>query len=335
MAADGGGRATALAYGWPVPSASGDVHGVTRRDALRADLALAVAALLFGTTFLVVKDAVQDGGAVPFLTVRFGVGALVLLPLALRRARPPDGFGRAVVILGTLLAAGYVLQTVGLQHTTSSVSAFITYLLVVIVPLLSAVVLRRPPSGLALVGVALAVVGLVALTAGASGEGLGRGLGIGEVLTLGCAAAFAGHIVALAAYAPRFDVVQLNLGQFVVLAAMLAVPGAFLGGYRLSGPTLLAALYTGVVVSAIAFGLQVWGQRRVSATRTALVLLLEPVFAAVFAVVAGERLGLLGAAGAVVILLAVLVTEVGGPWLGRRRVPVAGATRGTVASPRS
>lgn len=296
---------------------------------VRADLALAGAAFLFGTTFLVVQDAVESDGAVPFLVARFGVGALVLVPLAVRRGRPGPGFGRAVVVLGALLAAGYVLQTVGLQHTTSSVSAFITYLLVVFVPILSALVLRAPPTPTAVAGVALAVVGLLLLTAGASGQGFGGGFGLGELLTLGCAVAFAAHIVALADAAPRFDVVQLNLGQFVVLAGALLVPGALMGGYDLSLGAALAALYTGVVVSALAFGLQVWGQRQVSATRTALVLLLEPVFAAGLGFVAGERLGPLGALGAGVIVVAILVSEVGGPWLARR---ADGAVPDTVPS---
>ena len=299
---------------------------------LRADLALAGAAFLFGTTFLVVHDAVQSDGAVPFLVARFGIGALVLLPLALRRARPGPGFVRAVVVLGGLLAAGQVLQTVGLQHTTSSVSAFVTYLLVVFVPILSALVLRAPPSPATVAGVALAVVGLLLLTAGASGEGFGGGLGLGELLTLGCALAFAAHIVALADAAPRFDVVQLNAGQFVVLVGALLVPGLAMGGYDLSLGTALAAAYTGVVVSAVAFGLQVWGQRQVSATRTALVLLLEPVFAAALGFVAGERIGPLGALGAGVIVVAILVAEVGGPWLSRRTRERGGAVV-TTASP--
>lgn len=307
-------------YGVPVPIARRRHAGDEATGGLlRADLALAAAAFLFGTTFLVVQDAVRDGGVIPFLVVRFFVGALVLVPLALGRARPPAGFWRAVAVLGALLAAGYVLQTLGLRETTSSVSAFITYLLVVVVPLLSAVVLRRPPTREALLGVGLAVVGLVLLTAGASGEGLGGGLGRGELLTLGCAVAFAGHIVALSAYAPRFDVVQLNLGQFAVVAGGLAIPGALAGGYALSVEALVAALYTGVVVSAVAFGLQVWGQRRVSATRTALVLLLEPVFAAALGYLTGERLGALGAIGAGVILVAVLTTELVAPRLDRRR----------------
>jgi drug/metabolite transporter (DMT)-like permease len=300
---------------------------------VRADLALAGAAFLFGTTFLVVQDAVEADGAVPFLVARFAIGALALVPLAVRRGRPGPGFGRAVALLGGLLAAGYVLQTVGLQDTTSSVSAFLTYLLVVFVPILSALVLRSPPSGVAVASVLLAVGGLLLLTAGASGEGLGGGLGRGELLTLGCAVAFGAHIVALADVAPRFDVVQLNLGQFAVLAATLAVPGVFLGGYGLTGATLLAALYTGVVVSAVAFGLQVWGQRRVSATRTALVLLLEPVFAAVLGYVAGERLGPLGALGAGVILVAILVSEVGGARLARRVGRGGGAVAATSPAP--
>jgi drug/metabolite transporter (DMT)-like permease len=293
---------------------------------VRADLALAAAAFLFGTTFLVVQDAVEADGAIPFLVARFALGALALLPFAVRRGRPAPGLAGAATRLGGLLFLGYVLQTVGLEHTTSSVSAFITYLLVVFVPILSSLVLRSPPGGVAVASVALAVVGLLLLTAGASGEGLGGGLGRGELLTLGCAVAFAGHIVVLADAAPRFDIVQLNLGQFAVVSGTLLVPGAVVGGYDLSARTLAAAAYTGVVVSAVAFGLQVWGQRRVSATRTALVLLLEPVFAAVLGLVAGERLGALGALGAGVILLAILLSEVGGPWRARRLDRAPGTT---------
>ena len=222
---------------------------------MRADLALAAAAFLFGTTFLVVQDAVEADGAIPFLVARFALGALVLLPFAVRRGRPAPGLAGAAARLGGLLVLGYVLQTVGLEHTTSSVSAFITYLLVVFVPILSSLVLRAPPGGVAVASVALAVVGLLLLTAGASGEGFGGGLGRGELLTLGCAVAFAGHIVVLADTAPRFDIVQLNLGQFAVVSGTLLVPGLLVGGYDLSARTLAAAAYTGVVVTAVAFGL--------------------------------------------------------------------------------
>lgn len=273
----------------------------------RADLALAGAAFLFGSTFLVMQDAVEDVEPVPFITARFAIGALVLLPLALR-ARPSPGLLRHGAVAGVALAAGYVFQTVGLQYTTSSVSAFLTYLLVVFVPLLSAVLLRRPPLATTVAGVALAVAGLLALTAGA-GTGGGFGIGRGELLSVCCAVAFAVHIVVLGDVAPKHDVTALNCVQFAVVAGLLVVPGLGAGGYGFPASAWWAALYTGVVVSALAFALQLYGQRRVSPSRTALVLMLEPVFAALLGWVDGERLGALGAVGAGLILAGILVSE--------------------------
>jgi len=249
------------------------------------------------------QDAVEDVEPIPFIAVRFAIGALVLAPLALARPRT-SGALRWGVAAGAALGAGYVLQTTGLQYTTSSVSAFLTYLLVVFVPLLSAVLLRRPPGRSTLVGVALALLGLWLLT-----EGAGIGLGRGEALTVGCALAFAVHILVLDRTA-GVDIMRLNAVQFGVVALALAVPGALAGGgYDFPASAWIAALYTGVVVNAVAFGLQVWGQRRVSPSRTALVLMLEPVFAAVLGYADGERLGAAGAIGAGLILAGILVSE--------------------------
>jgi len=284
---------------------------VLSRTTLRADLALAGAAFLFGTTFLVMQDAVEDVEPIPFIVARFGIGAIVLLPLAVVRARAgipararTTGLWRDGALAATALAAGYVFQTTGLQYTTSSVSAFLTYLLVVFVPLLSAVVLRRPPRPATVGGVALAVAGLYLLT-----EGAGIGFGRGEVLSVLCAVAFAAHILVLAEVVHRHDLVILNAVQFALVAAALAGPGLLLGGYGFPASAWLAALYTGVVVNAVAFGLQLWGQRRVSASRTALVLMLEPVFAAGLGYLDGERLGAAGAAGAALILAGILLSE--------------------------
>lgn len=278
------------------------------RGSFRADLALAGAAFLFGTTFLVMQDAVADVEPIPFIAVRFAVGALVLLPVAVLRGRSEQP--RPLVLAGAsaavALAAGYVFQTTGLQYTTSSVSAFLTYLLVVFVPLLSAVVLRRPPRSATAVGVVLAVIGLWLLT-----EGAGIGLGRGEVLSILCALAFAIHILVLSEVANRHDVVVLNALQFGLVAVALFVPGLLAGGYAFPASAWWAAIYTGVVVNALAFGLQLYGQRRVSASRTALVLMLEPVFAAILGYVDGERIGAAGALGAGLILGGILVSEWG------------------------
>ena len=275
--------------------------------AWRADVAVLAAAVLFGTTFVVVRDAVADVDVVPFLAVRFSVGAAVLAPFALRgdRARSEPGLVRAGLACGLALLAGYVFQTVGLQYTTTAVSAFVTYLLVVMVPVLSAVVLRRPPGRQTLAGVVLATAGLFLLT----GRGTGLGLGKGELLTLGCAAAFAVHIILLAEMSPRYDTVRLTAVQLAVVAGACALPGLWLGGYAFTGRAWLAAVYTGAAVSALGFALQVWGQRRVGPTRTSLLLMLEPVSAAFVGVLIGERLGWAGGAGAALILAGIAVAE--------------------------
>ena len=276
-----------------------------------AHLALLAAGVLFGTTFVVVKDAVADVQPVPFLAVRFLLGGLVMLPLAARAPSRP-GEMRAGVLAGSALLAGYVLQTIGLQYTTASISAFVTYLLVVLVPVIAVVVLRRPPTAPTVAGVVLGTAGLYLLT------GKGLALGRGEILTLGCAFSFAVHVILLAEFAPRFDVRRLNAIQLLVTGGACLLPGLVLGGYDFTARAWVAAIYTAVAVSAGALGLQLWGQRHVGPTRASLLLMIEPVSAAVLGYVLGERLGGRGALGAAVIMLGIVVAEL--PLL-RRRSP--------------
>jgi drug/metabolite transporter (DMT)-like permease len=275
----------------------------------RADYALAGAATLFGSTFLVMQDAVRDVDPYAFLVARFGIGALLLAPVLLRRRSP--GLLRHGGLAGLALAAGYVGQTVGLQYTTTSVSAFFTYLLVVIVPLLSAVLLRRPPLPSTLAGIVLATAGLFVMS------GTGFALGRGELLTLLGAVAFAAHIVVLSEVARRHDVLALNAVQFATVAVVLLGPALLQGSFAFPASAWAAAAYTGVVVSVVAFGLQVWGQARVGPSRAALVLMLEPVVAAVIGRIDGEHLGAAGAVGAGLILAGILVCELAGPFLDR------------------
>lgn len=268
-----------------------------------ADLGLLVAAFFFGSTFVVVKDAVADAEPIPFLGARFLVAAAVMWLVARRAPRDP-GVVPAGAVCGVVLLAGYVLQTVGLQRTSATTSAFITYLLVVIVPVLSAVVLRRPPGLATAAGIALAVGGLALLT------GTGLRLRTGELLTVLCALAFAIHIVLLGVYAPRHDWRRLTAVQLTVVGLGCAVPGFAMGGYGFSASVWVGAVYTAIAASAVAFGLMTWAQRRVSPSRTGLLLMLEPVFAALLAIRAGEHFGGRAAAGAALILAGVAVSEV-------------------------
>jgi drug/metabolite transporter (DMT)-like permease len=197
------------------------------------------------------------------------------------------------------------------------VSAFITYLCVVFVPLLSTILFRRPPHVLTVVGVVIAVVGLILLTGGMGGGGFNRG----EWFTVVCALCFAVHILILSRVAPRHDVVVLTVTQMVPVMAAFGVIGAFTGGYGLGSTALLAALVTGVGATAVAFLLQTNAQRVIGPTRVVLILLLEPVFAALLSALLGERLGLRGVLGATLILVAVIVVEVLPQVLGRARDP--------------
>lgn len=280
------------------------------------DAALVVAAVCFGGTFLVVQDAVARVEPIPFLAVRFCIGALVLWPLARRRPASP-GEWRDGGLAGIALLAGYVLQTVGLQYTSSATSAFITYLLVVFVPVLGLLLLRRRPHRVTLLGIAVAVVGMVLLT-DPGGAGDTGGFGRGEILTLGCAIAFAAHVVILGETAHRHDPIRLAAIQVALVGVACTVPGVWMGGYGFPASALVAAVATAVIATAAAFVLQVTGQRTVPPARAALLLLLEPVFAAGLASANGDDLRPPQLGGAALILAAVLLSELLPGWLDRR-----------------
>ena len=274
----------------------------------RGDVALIVAAICFGSTFIAVQGAVERVEPVPFLAVRFLLAAGALWPIARRRPSSPHEL-RDGLTAGIALLLGYVLQTVGLQYTSSATSAFITYLLVVFVPILGFVLLGRRPHPVTLAGIAVAVVGLVLLT-DPGGGGAHAGFGRGELLTLGCAVAFAGHVVILGETAHRHDPIRLAAVQVGVVGAGCAIPGFFLGGYGFPASALVAAVALALVATALAFVLQVFGQRTVPPARAAILLLVEPVFAALLATVTGDPLKAVQLLGAALILSAVLLCEV-------------------------
>jgi drug/metabolite transporter (DMT)-like permease len=280
----------------------------------RGVLLLALAGFLFGSTFLVVQGAIEDVAVVPFLAARFLIGGAVLWPIARRRASTPNELRHGLIAGGCLLV-GFIFQTVGLQSTTASASAFITYLLVVFVPLITAARRRRLPTRAVTVGVALSVVGLVLLSGGASG------FGRGEQLTLCCAIAFAAHIVVLGEVSAHHDPVRLTMWQVLTVGAACLIPGFFAdGGYAFPLSAWGAAVFCGVGATAVAFWCMSAAQRVVPESQASIVLLLEPVSAGILGAIAGDALGWKGALGAALILAAVLIAELGD----RRPVAVGG-----------
>jgi drug/metabolite transporter (DMT)-like permease len=281
-----------------------------RPASIGADLALLAVAAVWGLTFTAVRRALEAVPPFTFLAARFALAAAVLAIAFPRRVLRAERRVLAVAaLLGTWLTIGYGLQTVGLLYTSASKSAFITGLSVVLVPLLALAVSRALPRPSSLLAVLLAAGGLYLLTSPGA-----MGLNKGDLLTLGCAAAFALHIVTTERAAPRHDPVLLAFWQIVTTAGLCAILMGTMEEPRLGlTPWSVAALaITGIFATAIAFAVQMWAQRRTSATHVAVIFTAEPVFAALFArFIQQEVLGLGGLAGGALILLGILLAQLG------------------------
>ncbi len=281
-----------------------------------ADLALLLLTLLWGTTFSLVKEALQGASVGVFLSLRFGVAALVLGAIwAIRRDRVGERFLRHGALLGLAMLAGFWLQTLGLRHTTPARSGFITGLAVLVVPFIARFALGRRVRLASWAGVALAVVGLLVLTR-PLGDAVTPEVRLGDLLTFGCALAFAYQVIFTAEWSPRHP-----LAPFVGVQVAVTLAGALLSllveGPRLAPPSPArfagVVAFTGVLMTAAAFFVMNWAQRHTSAVRAALIFSLEPVTAALFSAwYWKEPLGPFELAGGGLIVLGVLLGEVGG-----------------------
>lgn len=277
--------------------------------ALAADGALLAITVLWGVTFVTVKDALTHADPITFLVMRFGLGALVAALLA-RRALAHAGVWRTGLLLSVFLFLGFAFQTWGLKHTTPSRSAFITGLCMVMVPFFSWWHSKRRPSTLAFAGTVVATAGLFVLTDAAQGTGLA----LGDGLTLLCTFAYAMHIVLTEKYAGQFPPTALVAVQLtgVTLCALLCLP--FVDrNVQPSTDLLIAVLICGVLASGLAISIYTWAQARTSAVHAALIFSLEPVIAAFWSAALGrEVLGARELTGGALVVAGVLLAEVGG-----------------------
>ncbi len=280
-----------------------------------ADLALALVALVWGTTFVVVKSALNDISTLYFLALRFSLASLCLLlifwrPFSQATKRAVWMGLRGGAVAGLFLWLGYVLQTVGLKYTTAGNSGFLTGLYIVLVPLISAAIYRRWPNPREFGGILVASAGMLLLTLPAARGGPFR-INYGDLLTVGCAVVFAFHLLLVGYYSQREMFQAVALGQIACAALLSTISLAIEPPTARWRPSLLfAILLTAVFATAIAFALQTWGQQHTTATRTALIFALEPVFALATAVSVGrERLTWAALAGGALILTGILAVE--------------------------
>jgi drug/metabolite transporter (DMT)-like permease len=279
-------------------------------------LLLVAVTAVWGWTFVVVQNAIAIYGVIPFLAVRFVLAGAALAPVyATKLTR------RSLIVgggIGVVLAAGYLFQTTGLLFTTPTNSGLITGLFVVFAPLADRLLFGANVSRQVVLAVALSLLGMVLLAGGGP-----EGANWGDLLTLLCAAALGLHIALLSRYAASYDAGALTLAQILSIALLFVIVWPFFAPITLPTPEVwVALLVTGLLASAGAFLVQTTVQQHIPAARTAIILTMEPVFAALFGYwLAGDRLVAVQILGALMILSALVIWEVV-PVLRRGKSPV-------------
>ena len=278
-----------------------------------ATLLLVGITAIWGSTFFLIRNVVLELSPTDFLAVRFTIAAVAMLTvfwrpmLALSKREIQVGVG-----LGILYAVAQILQTVGLAHTEASRSGFITGTYVVLTPILTAVLLREHIPRSTWVAVLMATAGLATLSL----NGFGLGFGFGESVTLIAAAFYALHIIGLGRHSSPANAAGLSVVQMIVIA-VVSLAAATPGGIELPKGTgaWASVLYMALMAGAVAIWAQTWAQSHLTATRAAIVMTLEPVFAAGFAVaLGGESLTARILVGGAMVLAAMYTVEL----IGRR-----------------
>jgi len=285
----------------------------------RADLLLLLTTLVWGSTFPAVKASLEFASPFVFVCLRFSVAALLFCGVfprrvaTLSRATLRDG-----LLLGLLMAGGFITQTIGLGLTSASRSGFLTALYVAFTPLFQLMIGRGLPRAGVIAGGVMVVSGLylLALPEGEPPTGLlltlTSGLNAGDLWTLACAALFALYIVAMDVLSPRHDALQLTFVQLLTTAALAGALAPLLETPRLNATFPLAGsiLYLGLFASLMAVFIQTRFQRETTPARAAIILAMEAVFAALLAAIfLGDALGLYERIGGGFIVIGLLASE--------------------------
>lgn len=287
----------------------------------KSEAILILVTLLWGATFVIVKEALNDISSMAFIAIRFFIAGIFLLPFMKGKSFDKKSI-RAGIFLGLLLFAGFATQTVGLKFTTATKSGFLTGTAVIMVPLLQIIIQKRPPTKGVVIGTVLVMIGISFLSSGGTTilnlfEDIGKNFNFGDLLTLICAIFFALYIIYLDIETSKYDFWILVLMQ-IITTAILAV--IFLGlfssimiePFKLNFTTNLfwAVLYTSIFATLITTALQTKYQKFVTPAKAGIIFSFEPIFAAIFAFfILGEKITNFGYLGAVLILLGLLVSE--------------------------
>ncbi len=272
-------------------------------DGLWGLLAILSVAALWGGTFTAMKSAFSLADPMPFLLVRFAL-ALAILSLAYLISGRRPSLSRMGMLAGIMVFSGFALQMEGLRDISATKSAFITGLNVPLVPLFELILFGRRPRLRAILAMILGITGLALLTEVIHGIPLGAG----DILTLGCAVAWALQIVVVDRASKGIPPEDVTFDESLVTVLLAAASMPILGEYSLPPDpvVVMAVLYSGILATVLAFYLQAWAQVRISPESAALGLMAEPVFAYAFAwLILGEILTPIQLIGALLILVSI------------------------------
>ncbi|MFZ9927030.1 MAG: DMT family transporter [Candidatus Nanopelagicaceae bacterium] len=281
---------------------------MTRRVEIFALIALTSVAAIWGASFVLMKDALKGQSVDDFLATRFIIATLVLIlinPKAFAQISPE--MLRKGFLLGFFLGSGYLFQTIGLHLTTAATTGFITGLYVVFTPILGALFLKSHVTKNEWIGVGMATVGLALLSF------KGFSIGMGELSVLLSALFFALHILGLGKWSEKFATHPLTIVQLGTIAILTSILAVVDDGYELpnTDQEWKATIFTAILATSVAFLVQTWSQSKMDATVVAVVLTLEVVFAALFAVLSGqESLTIKATLGGALIFAAMLLMQV-------------------------
>jgi drug/metabolite transporter (DMT)-like permease len=266
-----------------------------------APWALLTVSAAWGLSFVIMKSAIERQSVNNFLFTRFVLAVLVMI---LIRPQVVKQFNKDLLLrgfgAGFFLGGGYIFQTIGLANTGAAITGFVTGLYVVLTPLFAGLIFKERVSKNTWFYVFVATVGLALLSL------KGWSIGFGELMVFFSAIAFAAHITALSKWSAGRDVYAMTITQLTMCAAMTGVASAFEGYSAPPDSGVWAVVvFTAVFATAIAFIVQTWSQAHMSATKVAVILTMEVVFAAFFAIIfAGERLTLQAALGGILVVTA-------------------------------
>ena len=277
---------------------------------IKADLSLLSVALIWGLTFVTVKNAIADMAPYTFIAIRFALAFVFMAVFCFKKLIKTDIKTLfSGIVLGMLLFLGYAFQTIGLQYTTASNAGFITGLSVILVPLIYAFLNKTSPHFLVILGAISAGVGLGFLCLQD-----GYIYNTGDLIVLSCAFFFALHIVILGHYAPKIDATVLASIQIASVALFSGIASLLFESHIpvvFTGAVWVGLLTTAIPATALAFFIQSSMQRHTTPAHTAVIFSLEPVFAGVFGyLLLNEVIGVKGVWGAALVFLGMILSEI-------------------------